>query len=263
MAVVDDVEEHVRGVGAVGEVADLVDHEEARVGVGGQGLGQAPLAEGGGQIVDELGGSREVRVETVLDGSVGDRHRKVGFAAAGFAVEDQAVSLRDEARREGRAEQGKADSGLVGEVEVVDGFEEGEAGPPGEAPEACLLAMSDLLGDQERQEVSIGPLFLLRALHELAPDPARVGEMEPLEQDVELIVGRRHRRPLSETRRARMPQEPRSRPRTTFGSTPFASLTRFVEVDTDGAVTAGLRPETATAPFWGPPRTAPSPPPSL
>ncbi len=45
--VVDHMEEHVGGVGAVGEVADLVHHEDARMGVGGESLGQTPHTEGG------------------------------------------------------------------------------------------------------------------------------------------------------------------------------------------------------------------------
>ncbi len=44
VALVDDVEEHVGGVGAVGEVADLVDDEHGRVGVARERLGEPPLA---------------------------------------------------------------------------------------------------------------------------------------------------------------------------------------------------------------------------
>jgi hypothetical protein len=36
VAVVDHLEEHVRGVGAVARIADLVDHEDVRVSVAGQ-----------------------------------------------------------------------------------------------------------------------------------------------------------------------------------------------------------------------------------
>ena len=43
VAVVDDVEEHVGGVGAVGEVADFVDDEDVRVDVACERVGQAPL----------------------------------------------------------------------------------------------------------------------------------------------------------------------------------------------------------------------------
>lgn len=46
VSLVHDVEEHVRRVGAVGEVADLVDHEDVRVQVGRERLGQTALEAG-------------------------------------------------------------------------------------------------------------------------------------------------------------------------------------------------------------------------
>ena len=74
------------------------------------------------------GGGDEEGVEAVLDGAVGDGDRQVGLAAAGLAAEDQAAALGDEVGREGGAEQLQAQRRLVGEVEVVDGLEEREAG---------------------------------------------------------------------------------------------------------------------------------------
>ena len=53
MPLVDDVEEHVGGVGAVGEIADLVDDEHGRMRVGRQRLRELPGAKRGGEIVDE------------------------------------------------------------------------------------------------------------------------------------------------------------------------------------------------------------------
>jgi hypothetical protein len=44
VAVVDDVEEDIGGVGAIGQVAHLVDDEDVGVGVGGQRLEQASFA---------------------------------------------------------------------------------------------------------------------------------------------------------------------------------------------------------------------------
>jgi hypothetical protein len=96
VTVVDDMEEHVRRVGSVGQITDLVYDEERRMGVGGQGLSEASLAKGGGEIVDELGGGREVRVEAVLDGAVGNGHREMSLTAAWLAVQDKAASLGDE-----------------------------------------------------------------------------------------------------------------------------------------------------------------------
>ena len=47
MTLVDHVEEHVRRVGTVGQIAHLVDDQDRRMGVRGESLGEAPLTEGG------------------------------------------------------------------------------------------------------------------------------------------------------------------------------------------------------------------------
>src|SRR2546422_2342880 len=46
VTIVDDVEEHVGGVRAVREVADLVADEDAGMNVGSQGIGEPPAAKG-------------------------------------------------------------------------------------------------------------------------------------------------------------------------------------------------------------------------
>jgi hypothetical protein len=78
------------------------------------------------------------------------------------------------------------------EVKVVDGLEEGEVRAPCEAPEARLLAMRDLLGNEHGKEVAAAPRLLLGASRELAPDATRVGEVETFEQVVDGNVGRVH-----------------------------------------------------------------------
>jgi hypothetical protein len=156
----------------------------------------------------------------------------VGLASPRLAQEDEAAPLGDEVSREGGAEQRQPHGGLEGEVEVVDGLEEGESGPSRESAEPCLLSLSDLLLDHQGEEVSEGPLLLLRALDEAWPDAPGVGEVEPLEQVIEFVVAGLHGR-LSQdssaestaSRRTRMPQERRKRPGTTPGSTPLSALT--------------------------------------
>lgn len=61
--VVHDVVEHVRGIGPVGEVADLVDHEHVGMGVGGEGVVEATLLGGRDEDFDELGRGGEERLE--------------------------------------------------------------------------------------------------------------------------------------------------------------------------------------------------------
>jgi hypothetical protein len=80
VALVDDVEQHVRRIRAVAQVAHLIDYQHIRVGVAWQLLRQFPLAGGQGEFVDELRGGEEQGVEAVLDGPVGDGHSQVRLA---------------------------------------------------------------------------------------------------------------------------------------------------------------------------------------
>ena len=57
--------------------------------------------------------------------------------------------------------------------------------------EPRLLPMRDLFGDEQREEVAIGPALPLGALHEVAPDAPRIGEVQPLEEGIEIVIGAR------------------------------------------------------------------------
>ena len=183
-----DVVEDVGRVGTVGQVADLVADQDVRCDVAGERIGEPTLARGDGEVLDELGGGDEEGVEAVLDRAVADGDGDVGLAAAGLAVKDERAAVGDEVGRQRRAEQRELDGALVGEVEVVDGLEEGEAAAAGDALDAGLGAMSDFLGDQQGQEVAAAPLLGLGASDEVAPDAARVGEVEALEQRIDVEV---------------------------------------------------------------------------
>src|SRR3712207_659590 len=80
VAVVDDVKEHVGGVSAVREVADFIHDEHRRVGVPNEGLREPTFPESAGELVDELGGGDEERVEAVLYGAVCDGDGEMGLA---------------------------------------------------------------------------------------------------------------------------------------------------------------------------------------
>lgn len=195
VAVVDDVEEHVGGVVAVGEVADLVDHEDVRVGVGGQGLAQAARAAGAGQVVDEGRRGDEARGEAALDGLVGDGDGEVRLPSASFPEQDEVASLGDQLGAEVAAEQGEPEVALEGEVEVVDRLHEGEAGVAHAPLEAGVATVGGLLGEEDREEGPVRPPLGLGAGDQVAPGPARVGKVEALEDGVQVdgvgIVGER------------------------------------------------------------------------
>lgn len=72
--------------------------------------------------------------------------------------------------------------------------------PPREAGQPRLLPMGDLLGDQQRQEVAIRPGVALRAQHKIAPHASGIGEMQPFEERVQIVIGRDHDRPARGSR---------------------------------------------------------------
>src|SRR6188472_2136550 len=77
MPLVDDVKEHVRCVGAVREIPDLVDHQDGWMRVGLERLGELPLTKGRGEIIDQAGGGREERIKAVLNGAIRNGDRQV------------------------------------------------------------------------------------------------------------------------------------------------------------------------------------------
>jgi len=195
VALVDDVKEHVRSVGAVGQVADLIHDEHVGLRVPGQRLRESTLAESRGQVVDELCRGDEERIKAVLDGAVGDRDGEMGLPAARLAHQDEIAHLCHEVWRQGGAEERKSDSRLIGEVEVIDGLEEGKACATRKRLQTRLLAMSDLFGDEDAEKIAVGPLLLLGADNEVAPDAPRVSQVKAAEQRIDVDVGWIHRAP--------------------------------------------------------------------
>ncbi len=189
---IDDMEEHVGGVGAVREIADLVDHQQIGLRVQRERVDELAPSTGTREVVDELGGRGKERVEAVLDGPVRDRDREVRFPATGFSGKDQALPLGDEVRRERAADERQADRRLKGKIEVVDGLEKREARATREARQARLLTMRDLFRDQHGEEIPIGPRLLFRPRREVAIDPRRIGQVQAPEERVERDVGGRH-----------------------------------------------------------------------
>ena len=113
------------------------------------------------------------------------------FPRPGLPQEDQRPAFGDEVGRERRAEHVQPQRRLIGEVEIIDRLEKRKVRAPRQPPEPRLLPMGDLLGDQQREEIAIGPRLPLGALHEVAPDAPRIGEVQPLEEGVEILIGAR------------------------------------------------------------------------
>jgi hypothetical protein len=192
MAFVHDVEEHVRGVESVREVAHLVDQQDAGSRVRGERFAHPTLAARPRQIVDERRERDEEGVGAVLDRPIADRDCEVRLPAPGLSGQDEAASFRDEVRSEKRAQELETKRRLMREVEVVDRLQEGEVSLPREPLETSFLTMSDLLREKHREEVAEGPLFLLGSSDEIAPDPPRVGEVEALQNPLDVDLGEVH-----------------------------------------------------------------------
>ena len=188
-------EEHVCGIRPVGEIADLVNDQDRRVPVHGKRLCELACAKRGGEVVDERRRGGEVGVEAVLDRTVGDRDSQMGFPAPRLAPEDQRSAVRHKIGRQRGSEEIQADRRLIREIEIIDGLRKRKMGPSDQPSEPRLLPVGDLFGHEQREEVAIGPGLSFGALDQIALHPSRIGEVQPLEERVEIRVGRDHDRP--------------------------------------------------------------------
>src|SRR5712691_3383439 len=183
------MEEHVGGVRPVGQISDLIDHQNVRVSIGRERLLEVSSLASIGEILDEFRRGGEERLEAVLDGSVPDGHRQMGLSSAGLAVQDQRPSLGDEVQPEVGADYRFPECRLQREVELVDGLEEREVCAPRAALQSRLFPSRYFFGQEQSQEVPIRPIFLLRSNGNLLVDSARVRQIQTPEVNLELAFG--------------------------------------------------------------------------
>src|SRR5208282_6458457 len=127
VAVVDDFEQQVGGVGVIGQVTDFVKHEQAGAGVETE-LAATP---GGGipvQVGEQVGDGAEQGGVAGQDGSVGDIFGNQGFAQAGRAAQDQVAAAGEEVEGEGAFDQGAVDFLGPAPLEIRDRFEAAQPG---------------------------------------------------------------------------------------------------------------------------------------
>lgn len=148
VALVDDVVEDIGGVVAEREVADLVDDEDTGSDVALEDLLKVAAVGGDAELLDERGSCCEQRFCAVEDGLVGDGNREVGFAPPGPSLQDQVLAARREFGREVAAHQHLAKAGLVGEVELFDGLQEGKVRLARAPRDPSLGAMGHLFADE-------------------------------------------------------------------------------------------------------------------
>src|SRR2546426_215277 len=150
---------------------------------------QDAVEDGGRQILDQFRGRGEKSFETVLDGAIADGHRQMGLTAPGLAVQDERTSFADKVGPQIGAEERLAKRRLEREIELVHGLEERKVGAPSQALQTRLLPSGHLFGEQESEEVTVRPAFLLGLSRDLLVDAARVRQVEALEQSIEFRLG--------------------------------------------------------------------------
>ena len=188
VAIVDDVIEDVRGIVAVGEVADFIDDEHVRLDVASERFVHATLATRGRELFDESGSGREERIETVLHRAIRERDGEVCLSTTRLAFENDGATFGDEVGREERADRRESKRGLIAEVEFFDGAKERKRSAADGAHETRAATMRDFLGEEREKKALIRPLFFLCSLDEIAPSATRVGEVETLEKRREIVA---------------------------------------------------------------------------
>ena len=117
----------------------------------------------------------------VQDGLVGNGGGEMGLAATAAALEHEAAALGGELGGEGGAQQQGAEFGLDGEVEFLEGVQDGEAGLTDATAQAGLAAMLDFGAGESGEEVAEGPGAALGLLDEFGVGTPGAGEVEALE----------------------------------------------------------------------------------
>src|SRR5581483_352103 len=168
------------------QVADLVDDEDVRVNVFGEDFPQLSVCAREREPLEQRVGADEQRFEAVLDRLVGDRDREVCLASSARSEKDRGTTLAHELGAEEAAELREPDRSLEGEVELVDRFEEWEAGASHGALDPSLRTVSDLLGHECSEKVAVGHALFLGTDLECSVVPTSRDETESLKESVEV-----------------------------------------------------------------------------
>ncbi len=191
VALVDDAVEHIRRVGRVREVAELIDHKHVRMEVGLERPVEPSLRRGAGELADEDVGPHEARLVAMLDGAIGEGDREMRLPGAARPAEDRAAPLGDKLGPEIAPEHLEAQRGLEGEAEVVDGAEKRKLRLAHRAGEAGLGAVGDFLGDQGLQVGPVGHPLSLSSRGELGVEAPHRRQVEAAQEAVQVVGGRR------------------------------------------------------------------------
>ena len=163
VAAVDEFEQQVGVAVGIGQVADLVDDQQARGGVVAQAAAQGRVTVDGGQFAEQLACGGEQHGGPVDEGLVGDVARQHRLADAAGPDEYAVGGLLEEVEGHQRLDGGAVDARGPAPVEVAQRLE---------APDVRLL--------QAALQAAAGPLPLLPA--QQLGDPGFGGDLLPMGQ---------------------------------------------------------------------------------
>jgi hypothetical protein len=148
MALGDHLEQG--GDGFVGdvEVAEFIDHQQPWAGEEAHAGVPAPFQGGAVTAGGEVGGGGEVDPVPGIDRCAGEADRQHCLPDSGWADEQDVGGVVEEPQGGQVTDQGLVDTGLGGEVELVQRPRLGQAGEPQPAALAAGLDRGDLDGHQ-------------------------------------------------------------------------------------------------------------------
>src|SRR4029453_1867276 len=116
----------------------------------------------GGKIVDDVHGRHEQSRMTGNTRGVRQGDRKMSFAEANTPAQEDVGVRFQEPEREEMLDLGAIDLFGPAPLELLQGFETGEAGQTDAPPQALFLALLDLAVGETGQEVAVRPTLARR-----------------------------------------------------------------------------------------------------
>ena len=123
----DDLEDELGGALGEREVAELVKHDELGACVAGDDARELAAALGFLQLVGEAGERGEAHASALLAGADREGCREHRLAGAGLAEEDHRLAVVDPGALRERGDRCLGDLGVIGEAEVLQALDDGEA----------------------------------------------------------------------------------------------------------------------------------------
>jgi hypothetical protein len=111
------------------------------------------------------------------------------LSAPRLPVQHDVAPVGDEVRAQIGAQHGYPQRRLEREVEVIDGLQEWEACAPDVAGDARRTPLRCLLSDQHLEEMLVRPVLFLRLRAQRLPRSARVRQVKPAKQRVQIHTG--------------------------------------------------------------------------